>query len=287
MSGFDVQLRSQELTFPLRQRGAELQANAVAGLGQIPAQAQQLAQQKAESDAKIQAWAIERQLNTQKLKELQALDMAGMSRLTLEEARHRNDLAAEQAEGARIDNEQRRKTLESGAYVDRIKSEAAAHYRTAYGDPEDWFVQNLVPGEAGKPPRAPKNKQELEAFGEQLKKGANFRQRGYEGQARIAGGREILNTLKVRLKGIDDAIEQVRGLYNKTDEDKTQLQELQSERQAVLKEIDEAINELKSIRTGTQATTPAVPQGAVDYGSDEELNNVLKQLQIAPNRRAK
>lgn len=110
MSGFDVQMRSDAITMPLRQRGAEMEADAIGNIGATAVDTvrylQQATREQAESDTRIRAWETERQINQRKLMELQAVDAAEMGRLqTLQ--------ASQQVEAQRLQIDQARHQFET------------------------------------------------------------------------------------------------------------------------------------------------------------------------------
>ena len=291
MSGFDVQLRSQELTFPLRQRGAEHEAQAVGQLGQIPQQQVEWAQQKAESDAKIQAFQIERQLQQQKLKEMQFLDQAGLSRLQVDQQRIANETMAEQARALRQQNDQAQKSIESGDYAQQQRLKIAELKAKVAGDPSDWYALGMVIDQTSGLPRAPKDPQELADFKERAQQSANMKARGYVGQSAIATSSAALDALKKELASTDASIKQLSGFSTPNDADKQELQNLRTLRKTQLSQVNEWIQILKQTLHefgGLHTPAATTPAGATDYGSDEALEGALKYiLQGEPSRRSK
>jgi hypothetical protein len=104
MSGFDVQMRSDQLVLPMRQHAADQEIASYRQAADAVTDARNFAQQKMESDAKIETWEVERQVQQRKLMELQSVDMTEMSRLQIAQQR-----AA--VEAMNLENDTRRKAL--------------------------------------------------------------------------------------------------------------------------------------------------------------------------------
>lgn len=130
MSGFDVQMRTQEMTSGLQMEAGRRENEAVARIGNAAAslpemvmraqqarQSMQSEQQmmglreremmlnEAKSAAQIASWEQESQLNQYKLQQMMALDQAGLSRLQVE-------MAQEQLNGVRMQNRQAERSFQ-------------------------------------------------------------------------------------------------------------------------------------------------------------------------------